>query len=77
MDLFALKQYLQEHKHLPDVPSESEVNEEGINLARMNGALLKKIEELTLYTIDQEQKLKVQTELIQSLIKRLEKLEKK
>jgi len=42
---------------LPDVPSAKEVNEGGQDLAAMNAILLKKIEELTLYIIKQDERL--------------------
>ena len=51
MPLNELKDYVTNHHHLPDVPSESEVMEEGYDMGEMQGLLLKKIEELTLYTI--------------------------
>ena len=44
--------YVKEHKHLPGVPSEQEVLEDGVNLGEMNAILLEKIEELTLYMIE-------------------------
>lgn len=47
-----LERYVIENKHLPEVPSEKEVIEKGINLGEMDNILLKKIEELTLYIID-------------------------
>ena len=43
--------YIKENKHLPDVPSEKEVLENGVNVGEMNSTLLRKIEELTLYMI--------------------------
>ena len=46
-----LEQYIAENQHLPDVPSSSEVKDNGIKVAEMDAVLLKKIEELTLYTI--------------------------
>ncbi len=46
--------YIREHGHLPAVPSEEEVSQSGIFLGQMNATLLQKIEELTLYTIQQE-----------------------
>ena len=52
-----LEQYIQKNKHLPDVPSASEVKENGINLGEMDGILLKKIEELTLYVIEQQKEI--------------------
>lgn len=44
--------FIEKNKHLPDVPSEAEVLEKGIDLAKMDAILLQKIEELTLYMID-------------------------
>ncbi|MEO1589064.1 MAG: hypothetical protein AAFS00_17435, partial [Bacteroidota bacterium] len=49
--------FIKENKHLPDVPSEAVVNSEGIELVEMNATLLKKIEELTLYVIDQNKRI--------------------
>lgn len=43
--------FIKENKHLPDVPSATEVVENGIDLAKMDATLLQKIEELTLYVI--------------------------
>ncbi|MCH2217246.1 MAG: shufflon system plasmid conjugative transfer pilus tip adhesin PilV [Flavobacteriales bacterium] len=51
--------------HLKDIPSAEEVGKDGFFLAEMNAKLLQKIEELTLYTIQQEKKLK---ELNQKII---------
>ena len=56
--LSEVESYIEENGHLPDVPSEEEVLEEGINIAEMNVILLQKIEELTLYTIELEKRLK-------------------
>lgn len=47
-----LDQYIQKHKHLPDIPSAEEVTKEGIDLGEMNKKLLQKIEELTLHIIE-------------------------
>jgi len=52
-----LSVFVSTNKHLPDIPSENEVFENGVNLGEMNALLLKKIEELTLYIIDQQQQL--------------------
>lgn len=57
MPLNELKQYVDNNNHLPDVPSEAEVNENGIDLGEMQSILLKKIEELTLYTIKQQEEI--------------------
>lgn len=58
MPLNELETYLDQNSHLPDVPSASEVEKNGINLGEMDAALLKKVEELTLYMIEQEKRIK-------------------
>ncbi|HWB64745.1 MAG TPA: hypothetical protein VG603_14615 [Chitinophagales bacterium] len=47
-----VKQYVNQNHHLPEIPSECDVIENGISLGEMNKLLLKKIEELTLYVIN-------------------------
>ncbi|MEL6558328.1 MAG: hypothetical protein AAFQ94_09100 [Bacteroidota bacterium] len=81
-----VSKFIIENGHLPNIPPASEVETNGIELARISASLLEKVEELTLYTISQEEKikkltvqnkqLKKQEALIQSLIDRIEKLEK-
>ncbi len=64
MPLGDLRRYIDIHRHLPDIPSETEVTEEGIELGIMQSLLLKKIEELTLYTLQlQEQVESLQKEI--------------
>jgi hypothetical protein len=62
-----LKQFIQVNKHLPDVPSESAVKENGYSQHEMNKILLQKIEELTLYIIQQDEKIKQQNARIEEL----------
>ena len=47
-----VEEFITKNNHLPEVPSEKEVTENGINLGEMDALLLKKIEELTLYVIE-------------------------
>ncbi|WP_443938793.1 hypothetical protein [Pedobacter sp. MW01-1-1] len=47
-----LEKYIKTNKHLPDMPSAKEVENNGLVLGEMNKALLKKVEELTLHLID-------------------------
>lgn len=58
ISLSELEQFIKTKKHLPEIPSEKEVKENGINLGEIQGKLLLKIEELTLYMIEQEKQLK-------------------
>ncbi|MCW3789221.1 hypothetical protein [Plebeiibacterium sediminum] len=57
MNLTDVEAYIKEHQHLPEIPSASDMEASGVNLAEMNKLLLQKIEELTLYTIQQDEKL--------------------
>ncbi|MBO6027508.1 MAG: hypothetical protein J6P73_09725 [Bacteroidales bacterium] len=53
MSLKELEQYVNTHKHLPNVPSAKEVEEKSdVDLGAMNAILLEKVEELTRYVID-------------------------
>ncbi|MNK32669.1 hypothetical protein D3C87_511330 [compost metagenome] len=52
--------YVKAHKHLPEIPSAKEVRKDGLDLAEINLLLLKKVEELTLYAIKQNEELKHQ-----------------
>jgi hypothetical protein len=51
-----VEQHIKEKGHLQNIPSASEVFENGILLGEMNAKLLQKIEELTLYIIQQEKR---------------------
>jgi len=57
LSLADLEKYIQQHQHLPEVPSAAEAEQNGIELGEMNKILLKKIEELTLHLIEQEKKI--------------------
>lgn len=52
MPLSVLDEYIKKHKHLPGIQTTQEVMKDGLDLGAMNGLLLKKVEELTLYTIE-------------------------
>jgi hypothetical protein len=52
-----VENFIKENKHLPDVPSTSEVTKNGIDLAETQALLLQKIEELTLYVIQQQKEI--------------------
>ncbi|MBW4888467.1 hypothetical protein KXQ82_02020 [Mucilaginibacter sp. HMF5004] len=61
--LSEVKTYIDQNHHLPDMPSAEKVEKDGLDLGEMNKTLVKKVEELTLYLIEQN--------------KRIEKLEEK
>jgi hypothetical protein len=66
--LDSLSGFIQTHHHLPDLPCADSVRAHGIDLGETDAALLKKIEELTLYVLEQQKTLEAQ----QTQIKRLE-----
>jgi len=75
--LHEVESYIKKHKHLPDIPSATEVAEEGINVGQMDVKLLQKIEELTLYVIEQQKQIDEQQKHIIQQQKDLNKLYKK
>lgn len=62
-----VEEHINENGHLPEIPSEEEVSENGINLGEMDAKLLQKIEELTLYMIDMNKQMKTQATEIEQL----------
>ena len=69
MTISELDNFIKQNRHLPDVPTTETVMKEGIDLGKMNGILLKKLEELTLDVIDLKKEL-------DATKKELEKLKK-
>jgi hypothetical protein len=55
--LTEIKSYIDQHKHLPEVPSAKDMEANGINVGEMNMILLKKVEELTLYMVEANKKI--------------------
>ena len=70
-------QFVQTNGHLPNIPSAKEVKQNGMNLAEMQVKLLQKVEELTLYSIQQQQYSIQQQKEIQALKVELESLKNK
>ena len=52
-----LEKFILANKHLPDVPDSIEFSQKGMDLTEMNFILLKKVEELTLYIIEQDKRI--------------------
>lgn len=72
-----IEKFVKENNHLPSIPSAKEIQEKGLNVGEMSNLLLQKIEELTLYTIEQNKAIKEQNQMIQAQQKRIEILENK
>lgn len=63
-----VEKHIKEKGHLPNIPSAAEVKKEGgISLGEMNKKLLEKVEELTLYLIEQNKNIKKQEKRIKAL----------
>ena len=70
-----IEAHIETHGHLPGIPSATEATANGVNLAEINAKLLQKVEELTLYIIEQSKRLKIQKEKILSLKEKMDKLQ--
>lgn len=71
--LAEVEEFIKENNHLEDVPSAEDVKKNGHDLGSMDAVLLKKIEELTLYIIQQEKRLNTQEEELRKLKRKLNK----
>ncbi|PXX95167.1 hypothetical protein DF185_22575 [Marinifilum breve] len=72
-DLSEVEEFINTNKHLPDIPSAKQMEENGVGLAEMNKLLLQKVEELTLYVIElRKENLKNKTEF-ESKLSEIEK----
>ncbi|WP_299670543.1 tail fiber protein [uncultured Polaribacter sp.] len=61
--------FAKKHHHLPAIPSAKQIQKDGLHLKEMTNLLLQKIEELTLYTIEQQKSIKAQEKRIKDLEK--------
>ena len=66
LSLEKVEQFIEKHHHLPGVPSASELEKEGMSLKEMNLILLEKVEELTLYLLEQQKDLEALKETLSS-----------
>ena len=64
ISLEELELFLKKNHHLPNIPSAKEMTSKGISLKEMNLLLLQKIEELTLYTLQQQKEINLLKEKI-------------
>jgi len=74
MDINTLEKFVTTKKHLPEIASEKEMIENGLNMKEFQMKLLQKIEELTLYTIEQNKKNEKQEEELKILKAEIKKI---
>ena len=76
MSLSELEIFIKDKKHLPEVGSAKEMKEDGTDLGSLNSRLLQKVEEMTLYMIEQNKKLEQQNKKIMALEKKMKRMKK-
>ncbi len=57
LSLIELEKYINRHHHLPGIPNEDDIKTNGLDVGEMEMLLLQKVEELTLYTIEQQKQI--------------------
>jgi trimeric autotransporter adhesin len=67
MSIDNLQNYIEKNGHLPNMASKEDVEKNGIGIGEMNRVLLEKVEELSLYLIEQNKLLKEQQQQINQL----------
>ncbi len=67
MTLQEVERYIEKNKHLPNIPSAKELESEGLDLGVMQAKQMEKIEELTLYAIEQKKQIDRQAKEIEEL----------
>ncbi len=75
MSLYDLEQYIERNKHLPNMPSSTDVAKNGGDIGEINRVLVEKVEELTLHTIAQQKLVDSQQQQINALIERINALD--
>jgi hypothetical protein len=83
MPLHEVEQFVKTNSHLPEIPSANEISKNGLSMGEMQNKLLQKVEELTLYAIEQnkskkelEAKLVMQEKQYNALLEKVETLTK-
>ncbi|UOE39862.1 hypothetical protein MTP09_07970 [Chryseobacterium suipulveris] len=71
-----VEQFIKKNRHLPEVASAKEMERDGVNVGEFQIKLLQKIEELTLYTIEQGKMLKEQQRKLEEQQRKIEAMEK-
>ncbi len=72
--LAKVESYIRTNHHLPDIPSAAEMQTKGLDVGAGETVLLRKVEELTLYVIEQGKRQEAQAEEIKRLQRQNEKL---
>jgi len=76
MPLSEVAQFIEKNKHLPGVPDQKEVLKKGVNVGETQAKLLEKIEELTLYVIEQNKTIVEQNKVNDNQTQSIKQLQK-
>ncbi|MDO6746276.1 hypothetical protein [Gilvimarinus sp. 1_MG-2023] len=74
MPLNEVQAFIEKNRHLPNVPSAKEIEADGLNMTDMQKLIMEKVEELTLYTIQQQETIEAQGKLIAELRSEIDSL---
>lgn len=77
LSLEEVEKFVIKNKHLPEIPSADDMRKNDLSLGDMNNKLLQKVEELTLYLIEQDKENKEQRMLIEELQEEISELKSK
>lgn len=75
--LHSVAEFIRINKHLPEIPPAAEIATKGMDVAEINKQLLKKVEELTLYLIEQDKQIKALQEHSKKMENLLNKISEK
>jgi hypothetical protein len=75
--LTEVESFIKQNQHLPEIAPAKDMQNNGVNISELQMQLLQKVEELTLYMIEQDKKSQEQTKQIEALKLENEKLKKK
>ncbi|AJW64961.1 hypothetical protein VO54_03533 [Elizabethkingia miricola] len=75
-DLASVEKHIKEKKHLPEIASAAEMQKNGVNIGDFQIKLLQKIEELTLYSIEQDKQNKELFRIVEKQQEQIKNLEK-
>lgn len=67
MPLYEVESFVTANRHLPKVPSAADVQKNGLNMTEMQLTLLEKVEELTLYTVQQQKQIDAMQQQMEAL----------
>jgi len=76
MPLPEVEQFVKTNSHLPEIPSATEITKNGLSMGEMQNKLLQKVEELTLYAIQQDKSKKELERKYNALLEKVEMLTK-